>query len=215
MPPNSKAKTQGDTESPSTIGTTPTARNQVPSTGARSGIDLTDDETLLWTGGPSLLPVVPSIGIGLIVCVSGVVMAMLSLSPIAVLPFTSLPVEIQLPASLSLVLVPIGLLIAGRSFLRRWRVRYVITSAQVSKQVGLLARDTTRLRFDHIQNTVSTQSLAGRLLSYGDISIATAGTSTTELVFEDVRHPGRVNSILARQLDGAAATPMNETPPRR
>ncbi|PSP62915.1 hypothetical protein BRC77_08560 [Halobacteriales archaeon QH_8_64_26] len=155
-------------------------------------VHLTDEEDLLWSGHPSLRPVVPALAVGLGLIVAGFLLALLA-SPV---PF--------LPPSLwfvPLVLVPVGLLIVARWYLPRWAVRYTITSEEVYRKTGILSRDVTQLRLDRVQNTQLSQSFVERLLSYGDIRIDTAGTGGTELVFEGIDRPQEVNAILTEQLD--------------
>lgn len=200
MAPRAEADPQTDVEPSSS--TTPSRNDRSARVAAPAWVQLTAGEDVLWTGRPSLWPVTPPILLGLGLGLLGVLLPVLAISPLEVLPFELLPVETRSLQALWLVFVPIGLLIAGRAVLTRWRVQYVITSERVYKKVDLLARDTTQLRVDHIQNTIVTQSLAGRLFSYGDLALATAGTSGTELVLADVTQVGRVTRLVADQLNG-------------
>lgn len=151
-------------------------------------VHLTDDEELLWVGHPSLRPVAPFLAFGVLLILVG--LALTSVAP---------PGLWFVP----LVLVPVGLVIVARWYLVRWAVKYAITSEEVYKKTGIISRDVTQLRLDRVQNTNFSQSLTERLFSYGDIRIDTAGTGDTELVFEDIDRPEKVNGIITRQLDEA------------
>ena len=149
-------------------------------------IHLTDDEQLLWTGHPSLRPVAPFLVFGVLLILAGIALTTVAPPDLWFVPLVS---------------VPVGLAIVARWYLARWAIKYAITSEEVYKKTGIISRDVTQLRLDRVQNTNFSQSLAERLLSYGDIRIDTAGTGATELVFEDIHRPEEVNGILTRQLD--------------
>lgn len=102
---------------------------------------------------------------------------------------------------LGLLLVPVGIAIAVPPFFR-WRSEwFVLTTEEVYHKRGVFAQDVTQIRLDRVQNTAFSQSLPERIFDYGTVTIHTAGTTTNNLVFENVSNPQNVNSLLTNQLD--------------
>lgn len=78
---------------------------------------------------------------------------------------------------------------------------YVITSEELYTKHGVITRDVTQFRLDRVQNTSLRQSVAGRVLGYGELTVYTAGSGDPELTFERVPRPERAASVLSDQLD--------------
>lgn len=78
--------------------------------------------------------------------------------------------------------------------------RYVITSQQLYAKRGVLSRNVTQLSLEQVQNTTLRQSVAGRLLGYGDIAVYTAGSDAPEVTFTRAPNPSRARDALATQL---------------
>ncbi|WP_121744287.1 PH domain-containing protein [Natronorubrum halophilum] len=78
--------------------------------------------------------------------------------------------------------------------------RYVITTTELYKKHGVVSRDVTQFRLDRVQNTSLSQTVPGRALGYGDLTVYTAGSGEPELTFERVPSPERVSSLLSNQL---------------
>ncbi len=87
--------------------------------------------------------------------------------------------------------------------------KYVITSQKLYKKRGVVSRDVTQFRLDRIQNTSLRQSILGRLLGYGELTVYTAGSGDPELTFERVPRPERAASVLSDHLE---QTPGVATP---
>lgn len=151
-------------------------------------VTLTDGEEVVWSGRPSIYPIVSSLLAGALLVVGGFVL------------YNLLPADLAF-RWVAYLLVPVGLLLMAVAYVRHTATRYVVTSNEVYKKTGLFSRDVTSLRLDRVQNTSFTQSLGQRLLSYGDVNVDTAGSGGTEIVFEDVSDPQEVSSLLTRQLD--------------
>lgn len=151
---------------------------------------LTENETVRWTGRPSPYTIVVAIAVAVGVAVAGLLLAGWLLS---VVELNDLPGWI---AYLPLLLTLVGLLSAVWTYLNWIRLLYVITDEEIYVKHGLVSRDVTQVRLSRVQNTAYSQSIVERLLSYGDIKIFTAGTSTEDLVFESVPHPERVKRTL-------------------
>lgn len=154
-------------------------------------VTLTEDEEMVWDGHPSLRLIAPRVLLGLVLILGGAVLA-------GVLDIDGVP------SWLPLVLVPIGLLVIAWAYVVHRSTRYVITSEEVYRKTGLFTRDVVQIRLDRVQNTACTQSLAERLLSYGDVTIYTAGSDTMNIVLDNVPRPQQVNRVLTERLDAVA-----------
>ncbi|WP_158237415.1 PH domain-containing protein [Halegenticoccus soli] len=111
---------------------------------------------------------------------------------------------------LPLALVAVAALVGLAAYLRWTTTHYVITTSGIYRKRGVVSRDVTRLRIDRIQNATYSQSTLQRLLSFGDMTLYTAGSGTVDLVLEDVPDPERVNRVLSDQLAEASGTGRSE-----
>lgn len=153
-------------------------------------IHLTENETVRWTGRPSPYTITVSIAMAAGIAVAGL---LLTGWLVPVVERNAVPIWI---AYLPLLLTLGGLLSAIRTYLNWIRLLYVITDEEIYVKHGLVSRDVTQVRLTRVQNTAYSQSIVERLLSYGDIKVFTAGTSTEDLVFKSVPHPERVKRTL-------------------
>ncbi|WP_254864660.1 PH domain-containing protein [Halovivax gelatinilyticus] len=96
-----------------------------------------------------------------------------------------------------------GVASAGVSYAFWTNTRYVLTNEQLYAKRGVVSRDVTQLSLERVQNTTRRQSVAGRLLGYGDISVYTAGSGEPEVTFDRVPDPERASRVLSRQLGRA------------
>lgn len=141
-------------------------------------VTLTEGETVVWRGNPVVYHYLH--GFLLALALFGVAAA------VAVFwPFASVATG-WIPAA---IVVAVGVLVALRTLLAWRSVQYVVTTEEVYVRRGLVSRTVTNLRMDRIQNTSFTQSLGGRLFSYGDVEIDTAGSEGTEVVLRNVGDP--------------------------
>ena len=166
-------------------------RNDVP-----EWVTLTEGEAVRWEGHPSLRLVLPTILFGLAIAVAGVVLTAVVLSepPVRWLPLLG---------------VPIGLAIVVWAYVSQRSTHYIITSEEVYRKTGIVNRNVAQVRLDRVQNTTYDQSVLDRLLSYGTITIYTAGSDTMDVSFEGVPHPQRVNQALTEALDDVASGERN------
>lgn len=144
----------------------------------------TDEETV-WTGRPS-----PYLVKYWIAVTAGVVLV-------------GLGALWLLPASWEWVgwLVVVGaLVVAAYAYFLYRSVVYVVTTRKIYRKTGLLRTDVDTVRLDRIQNVSFTQTFLQRLVGCGDMSIDTAGSSGTEIVFRSVPNPSHVNSLLVDQV---------------
>lgn len=89
-------------------------------------------------------------------------------------------------------LAALGVLVAAESEVSRRTIDYLITTREVYVKRGLLSRSVTSLRLDRVQNSSFSQSLTGRLLSYGTVELDTAGGDESEIVMDHVGDPEKV-----------------------
>lgn len=154
--------------------------------GAPGWVTLSDGESVVWRGHPSLH------------LLTGTILT------VAVLVAGGSFGAVVLPPPLNLggvALVGVALLWLVAAVVAHRSTEYVITSGEVYKKTGLLSRSVTTLRLDRVQNTSFSQSLLQRLLSYGDVRVDTAGSDSTELVLKGVDDPQEVSGLLSEQLD--------------
>jgi len=152
-------------------------------------LTLSGDERIEWTGRPSLFTVAPQLLLAVVVGVGGA---------LAVGAIDS--VVDGVPAVVRLLPLLAAVSVLGVVLLRWYRVRYVITSTQVYIKRGFLSLDVDQIRIARIQNTTLSQSLAERLLGYGDVTAYTAGSDTLNIEFRNVPNPARVNETLSNLL---------------
>lgn len=157
-------------------------------------LHLTDGEIVHWTGRPSVFTITLKLAIAVGIAVIGIVLT-IWFTPL--IGRNDLP---QLLGYLPLVLTIGGILSAISTYLNWIRLRYVITSEEICVKQGLVSRDVTQVRLNRVQNTAFSQSVVERALSYGDIKIYTAGTSTDDLLFRSVPQPEQVTKILTQLL---------------
>lgn len=153
-------------------------------------LTLTDDETIEWTGRPSLFTLAPQFG-------GAIVVAIVGAFGISVLDST---LSRPIPGVVRLLPLLAALSILAVVLLKWYRVRYVITSNEVYIKRGLISLDLVQIRLSRIQNTTRSQSIVERLLGYGDVVAYTAGTDTMDIELRNVPNPSQVNETLSRLL---------------
>ena len=170
-------------------------------------LHLTEDENVQWSGRPSRFTILFAIIGGLLFVLGGIVGTLVLLS---VLDGQALPAWVGF---LPLVLTLVGAGIVGKTYLEWLRLLYVITDEEIYVKHGLVSRDVTQIRLDRVQNTAYEQTILERMLSFGDVRIYTAGTSTEDLTFRDVPDPERIKSTLTRLLSEQSRSGEATRPP--
>ncbi|WP_247730567.1 PH domain-containing protein [Halovivax limisalsi] len=94
----------------------------------------------------------------------------------------------------------LGIVAATAAYVRWTNTRYVITSDQLYAKRGVISRSVTQLSLERVQNTTLEQSVAGRILGYGDVAVYTAGSGSPEVTFVRAPTPGDARSALATQI---------------
>lgn len=88
---------------------------------------------------------------------------------------------------LLVVALVLGVLLLGRWIWWRNKI-YVVTNLRVLKLEGLLSKSHRDASLDKINDLVLSQSVLGRLLSYGDVQILTANESSA-MTFHKLQDP--------------------------
>jgi uncharacterized membrane protein YdbT with pleckstrin-like domain len=98
----------------------------------------------------------------------------------------------------SLVLLLIGVLMVGYSYIQWWVEDYVVTNQKVVKVAGLLNKKTSGAALEKINDVIMEQGPLGRMLGYGTLKVATASDST-DLVYETMRSPAEFRRAMLDQ----------------
>ncbi|RQG96216.1 PH domain-containing protein [Natrarchaeobius oligotrophus] len=154
---------------------------------------LGDDEEIVWESRPHPI----ELGVAFPVAV---VLAVLGLGVTA----WGLTDDSGVVTAIGLLLVIGGGGTAAVRYLFWTNTRYVITTSELYKKRGVISRDVTQFRLERVQNTSLSQSVLGRALGYGDLTVFTAGSGDPELTFEHVPRPERASSVLSDHLAASA-----------
>ena len=153
---------------------------------------LDPDESALWTGRPRL-----SVAIGAVVVGGGFVVA-----GAAVLAGLALPDVPPVPPLAGLVLVAVGLVVAGHRVVAIRRTRYLVTTDALYVRSGVLSRRVTRVGLERVQNSAYRQSVAGSVFGYGTVSVEAAGGG--DVAFRRIETPREVRALVDRRAELAA-----------
>jgi uncharacterized membrane protein YdbT with pleckstrin-like domain len=161
-------------------------------------VTLTEGEEVVLDSRPSVVPYLTGLAGPLVVVLAGVGLWLVGTG--------ALGLGIGLPAALplglvGLVVVALGLAGSVARLSGWWSTRYLVTTDEVYLNTGLFSRSVTNARLDQIQNTSFSQTALGRLFSYGDVHLDTAGRGGTEIVFDGAADPGGVVEAITRELD--------------
>lgn len=160
-------------------------------------VHLTEDEEVLWADYPSIYTIWSDILFSLVLIVIGIAFTIALTLPLDWVPEFLTGKWAWTP----LILVVAGIVFGGIQYGLLRRTRYVITSEEVYRKEGLISQNVTSIRHDRIQNTSCSQSALERALSFGDITIFTAGSDDQEILLTDVPHPQQVTGIITEALD--------------
>jgi len=84
-----------------------------------------------------------------------------------------------------------------------WTSEFAVTNKRVIMKVGLIRRETLELNLQRIESLNVDQSLMGRLLGYGTITII--GTGGTREPFPRIAHPLEFLKAVQEQLSRSTA----------
>lgn len=150
-----------------------------------SWVTLTPEERVVWSSHPSLRSFGWDIGVAGIIAGLGLIGVIFSTGLLHFISF-----------------IPLcgGLGLLFRIYLDYVSCTYILTTSEIYKKTGLLSRTVTQTRLNHVQNTAFTQSFPQRLLKYGTVEIATAGTDGIEIVLPAVQDPEQQIGVLSSHL---------------
>ena len=164
-------------------------------TDAPDWVTLTDGESVVWSGRRTLWAYADRLLLAAVAAVAGVALPLAS--PLRVDPVTVTVATV--PSALGGL--GVAVVLVGWALLGRASVRYLVTDEEVYVKRGLLSRTVRNLRLEQVQNTSFSQSLLGRVLSYGDVRFDTAGGGGSEVTFRAVPDPRTVLATVTRQQD--------------
>ncbi|ELY87487.1 PH domain-containing protein [Natrialba taiwanensis] len=154
---------------------------------------ISDDEDIIWESRPHPISMGTRMPIGIGVALVGVLLATWSATG-GIDTLTLLGVAVAL----------VGAAISLVRYLAWTNTRYVITSGELYKKHGVISRNVTQFRLERVQNTSLRQTMLGRVLGYGDLTVYTAGSGDPELTFERVPQPEHASSLLSDELEETA-----------
>jgi uncharacterized membrane protein YdbT with pleckstrin-like domain len=81
----------------------------------------------------------------------------------------------------ALLLAAIGLFWLARAWFYRWITEIAVTNRRVIYKRGFISRTTAEMHMDKIESVKIDQSILGRILDYGEVTILGTGTGTESL----------------------------------
>jgi len=88
----------------------------------------------------------------------------------------------------SLIMILVGVVMVGYSYIRWWVEDYVVTNQKVVKVEGLLSKRASGAGLEKINDIIMEQGPLGRVLGYGTLKVSTA-SDTTDLTYQTMRAP--------------------------
>ena len=87
-----------------------------------------------------------------------------------------------------------------RALYLKFSASYTVSRDAVSARQGVFARKIDYVRSHHIRSINVQQGLLGRMLGYGDIGFASAGSGRVEVLFQRVANPLALKELIAKSL---------------
>lgn len=152
-------------------------------------LHLSGDEQVVRWEHPSLIPSLPPIIGGILIAFAGLfAFVLMDLGP-------------TMMQRAPLILVAVGLLMAGLEYLDRLCTHYVLTDNKVVKKWGIVRMDKDEVNYDDISSMNDNQSIIERVFSFGDIDIMSSGTSGVEMTLENVGSFTEYSRLLTKFAD--------------
>ena len=158
-------------------------------------LHLSEGEEVVWESRPHPVEMGRRLPLGLFVVFVGIVLVAWGTNDGGV----------SLVNAVGLVIAAAGAVVLLVQYVYWTNTRYVITTSQLYEKRGVVSTDVTQCRLDRVQNTSLSQSVIGRVLGYGDLTVYTAGSGDPELTFERLPRPHEASTVLSEQLNGAEA----------
>ena len=102
----------------------------------------------------------------------------------------------------ALVCLAVAAILIGLGILKRSATEIAVTNRRVIVKMGVVSRRTLELLLPRIESVGVEESVIGRLLGYGTVTIR--GTGGTPEVFEKIAHPLEFRQQVQRQIQGEA-----------
>jgi uncharacterized membrane protein YdbT with pleckstrin-like domain len=98
-----------------------------------------------------------------------------------------------LRSAIIILLAACGAFFLGRAWFDQWVTEIAVTNRRVIYKRGFVSRTTAEMLMDKIESVKIDQSILGRMLDYGKVTILGTGTSTESL--------GRIDAPIAAPLE--------------
>ena len=95
--------------------------------------------------------------------------------------------------AVAIVLVAGGLFFLARAWFNQWITEIAVTNRRVIYKRGFISRSTAEMQMDKIESVRVDQSILGRILNYGKVTILGTGTSAEAL--------GQIDAPIAAPLE--------------
>ena len=98
--------------------------------------------------------------------------------------------------ALVLLLIPLGIFIVAVEHARYITVFYVFTDDSVFRKKGVFRHRTREVGYDSIDKVKTDQTLIGRILKYGDMTIVTATPTSKDILLTYIPDLEEANKII-------------------
>ena len=110
----------------------------------------------------------------------------------ALIVWTATPLAGFAATIIGLGLFAIGAFFVARAWFNRWITEIAVTNRRVIYKKGFISRTTAEMHMDKIESVKVDQSVLGRILDYGKVTVLGTGTGTESL--------GRIDEPIAAPL---------------
>ena len=100
------------------------------------------------------------------------------------------------PGLILLVIPPVGLILLLLAWIRRATTEIAVTDRRLIHKTGLIRRDAIDVERGRVETVTLTQSILGRMLDYGTVTVH--GTGIGEIALRDVDSPMELRRRLSR-----------------
>jgi uncharacterized membrane protein YdbT with pleckstrin-like domain len=79
------------------------------------------------------------------------------------------------------LLLTIGLALVAHAWYRAWTTEIAVTDRRIIYKTGFIYRETSEMNMDKVESVDVDQSIFGRILDYGDVSVVGTGSTWEKL----------------------------------
>ena len=87
----------------------------------------------------------------------------------------------DIPAAVAAIPLAIGIIVILSALIQRSTTELVLTDRRIITKRGLISRDTVEMNLNKVESLHVNQSLLGRMLDYGDVTVVGTGSSLEPL----------------------------------